>query len=215
MPYLKRIEKEVLLYRQHRLAVKQVRCYLENKNFPLRLELGSAGIQREGWIGIDITGAKLGLDLRRQFPFPDNSVDEIHSEHFFEHLLYPEELMHVLKECFRVLKPGKPISFSVPNMRPYFDAYCKKDIQFLKKRIFDVPQSGHYNKCAMDLLNWFALRRGEHKFMFDDENAILRLKEAGFINVRVRDFDPQRDYNQRLSSLYIEGTKPLENGNAT
>ena len=206
-PHIRCIWKEIEWFSRHRQGLRNLASVLQTK--PLKLELGCGSFQREGWIGIDIAGKPdLYLDLRRGLPFPDNSVDEIHSAHVFEHLEYPSELKFILSECYRVLKPGGTISFSVPNMRPYLEAYCADNIGFLKKYVFDRPTNRAYDACAMDIINWFALRGGEHKFMFDDENAKARLKEVGFVNVHIRDFDPSRDYNRRFSSVYVEGKKP-------
>jgi predicted SAM-dependent methyltransferase len=204
-PHLRAIRKEAVLYQTYRRNVKKARKYL--MVCPLRLELGSGSFRRSGWVGIDVVGdPELELDLRRPLPFPDNSVDEIHSEHFLEHLCY-SEVTHVLRECWRVLKEGGMISFSVPNMRPYLQAYSVGDVAFLRERVYDTPRDGRYDRCGLDIINWFALREGDHKFMFDDENAVLRLREAGFVGVGVREFDPERDYNRRSSSVYVQGAK--------
>ena len=176
---------------------------------PIRLELGSGSLSRDGWVGLDINeNADLRWDLRCGLPFPDGSVTEIHSEHTFEHLAYPDELMPLLKDCVRVLKPGGIISFSVPDMRPCIEAYVRGDSAFLKERITDVP--GKYRDAFvtdLDLLSWLGLRNGEHKCLFDGDSACRRLQDAGFVGVRVRPFDSRRDYNSRRSSVYVEGCK--------
>jgi predicted SAM-dependent methyltransferase len=175
---------------------------------PVRLELGSSDFRRPGWISIDAgEGAQLRLDLRRGLPFPTASVEEIHSEHFFEHLRYPGELMPLLEECHRVLVTGGVISFSVPNVRPYAERYVQGDLDWLKERVYDRPDGGAYDETPLDVLAWFMLREGEHATLFDGENACRRLERAGFGAVRTREFDPARDYNERASSVYVEGRR--------
>src|SRR6185437_5462205 len=105
---------------------RKIRRLLLGDSF--RLEIGSGPLRRDGWTGIDLDcGSDLPWDLHWGLPFPDSSVEEIHSEHCFEHFSR-EELENLLKECHRVLKPGKRISFSVPNLAPYFAAYAEGNI---------------------------------------------------------------------------------------
>ena len=145
--------------------------------------LGSAQFRREGWISLDIApGADARVDLRRGLPFPDASVDEVHSEHVFEHLEYQGEIMLLLAEVHRVLVAGGMLSFSVPNFRPYASAYVTQDKEWLAERIYDRPR-GLYDATALDLLSWFALRAGEHRYLYDPDNAVERLREVGFIEV--------------------------------
>ncbi len=44
------------------------------------------------------------------FPFPDNSCEEVRSFHFLEH----SQLMHILNVSHRVLRPGGILLFAVP-----------------------------------------------------------------------------------------------------
>ena len=201
------VREEVRVIRDLSDSQKQMEKVMKDR--PFRLELGCGSFKRDGWIGIDIQGdPDIKLDLSLPWPFPDGSVAEIHSEHFLEHLEYPREVEHALSESLRVLKRGGMLSFSVPNLKPYLQAYCRNDLEFLREKVFDTPEDGKYDRCVMDVINWFALREGDHKYMYDDENSMLRLREAGFSEVRTRDFDPSRDYNKRLSSVYVQGLKP-------
>lgn len=68
---------------------------------------------------VDLPGVDVVCDLNFGFPFlADNSVDEIHSEHFLEHV---ENLGALIKEIYRVLKPGGCKFITVPHFsNPYF-----------------------------------------------------------------------------------------------
>ncbi len=55
-------------------------------------------------------------------PFEDNSIDLIVTEHTFEHFEKPEK---VLKECYRVLKPGGKLIFACPNKYSYISILGK------------------------------------------------------------------------------------------
>lgn len=97
---------------------------------PLRLHLGCADTYLDGWCNIDYArpGRRLDLrwDLRRRLPFPDRSVDEIFSEHLFEHIPYPG-VMDLLRECYRLLQPGGVCRIGVPDFERYARSYLGDD----------------------------------------------------------------------------------------
>jgi Methyltransferase domain len=59
--------------------------------------------------------ADLRLDLREPWPFPDNSVSHIYSEHVFEHFDFLDEVPHFLSESLRVLCEGVVFDVGVPD----------------------------------------------------------------------------------------------------
>jgi predicted SAM-dependent methyltransferase len=62
-------------------------------------------------------------DIELPFPLPDNSVDRIHSEDCFEHI---EIIKHptILKELYRILKPGGLFRLAVPDYMNPKDRFC-------------------------------------------------------------------------------------------
>jgi len=52
------------------------------------------------------------FDLNNGWPIPDASVNEIYSSHTVEHL---DDVVHFMKECNRVLKPGGTLIIRVPH----------------------------------------------------------------------------------------------------
>lgn len=77
-------------------------------NSKIRINLGSGGQKVEGFLGMDIRnlpGVDIVRDILRGLPFADETVDEIYSENFLEHI--PQaEVIWVMNEMWRVLKPG-------------------------------------------------------------------------------------------------------------
>lgn len=97
-------------------------------NGPLHLHLGCGPKYLKGFVNIDanpFNQIDLWLDVRDGLPFPANSADSIYSTHMFEHF-YPDELQQLLKECFRVLRPGGGIRLIVPSLSSAIVAYAKK-----------------------------------------------------------------------------------------
>src|SRR5215831_11145736 len=82
---VRQIEKEWQLSLRHRRSLKKVPRLLQVA--PLRLNLGCGTNVKQGWVNVDLFNpqADLQLDLRELWPFADNSVCHIYSEHVFEH----------------------------------------------------------------------------------------------------------------------------------
>lgn len=177
-------------------------------NRELKLDLGCGSIKKNDFIGIDLSRhADIRWNLEWGIPFDDNSVSEISSDHFFEHLDL-DQVIDLLKECYRVLELGGEINLSVPHFDPYLDAYIKQDKEFLQEKIIDVPSEyiGLYDTC-FDLISWLLHRRGEHKSLFDKQSIISKMRMAGFDDVDIRDFDEDKDVNYRFSSIYVVAKK--------
>ncbi len=178
------------------------------RGLPIKLELGSwKRVGMEDWTASDINGnGDLQLDLTQPIPFPDAAVEKIYSSHLIEHFSYPSPMLDFLRECNRILKPGGIFSVAVPNARIFLEAYMDdSDFDREKYCAYDV---GLTYKTRMDYVNFVAHMGGEHKHLFDEENLLLILEEAGFSHAKLREFDPSTDREDRLhKSIYAEGTK--------
>lgn len=82
---------------------------------PIRVDLGCGNAKREGFIGLDyVEGPQVDhvLDLTKdRYPFDDDTVDEVFSAHFLEHIEVPN---HVFSEISRICKDGARIEFWTP-----------------------------------------------------------------------------------------------------
>lgn len=88
----------------------------------MKLNFGCGHQRIEGFVNVDKydTGKQdLICDLAEcQFPFPDNSADEIHMIHFLEHLSsLPSIRIAFLKEVYRICKDKSKIKIVVPHPR--------------------------------------------------------------------------------------------------
>jgi ubiquinone/menaquinone biosynthesis C-methylase UbiE len=193
-------------------ALKKAKRLVQHQS-SIKLELGGGEQGREGWLNVDLyaDNADLQLDLRRPLPFPDLSIEAIYSSHVLEHFSYPEPLRSLLRECFRVLKVGSVFSAAVPDAGRAFRSYAAGEQTFYQQKYWGDPQP-NWCKSPMDDLNWLIYMGGLHKHMFDEQNLITRLEEAGFSEVRLRDFDETLDNPaRRHQSLYVDAIKTREN----
>ncbi len=97
-----------------------------DKRKSIILDLGCGpGKKKPEWIGVDMLDFE-GVDIVGDIfeilsTFPDESVDEIHAFHFFEHI---ENMPRLLSECARILKSTGLIEIVVPH---FSNAYFYSD----------------------------------------------------------------------------------------
>lgn len=203
---VKKIINLAFLLPRYEMSKQKIGRFLKERK-EIFIEVGSGdkkGIN--GWLTIDLTrNCDIFWDLRNGIPFPDESVSKIYSSHFFEHLSY-QEGQKFLDECLRVLSPGGIFSICVPNARLYIEAYLMNSE--LDTNLFCGYKPAYNNTTRIDYVNYIAYMDGHHKYMLDEENLIHILKSKGLKNVRLREFDPSLDLQDRdFESIYAEAEK--------
>lgn len=207
---VKELHRQILKARHEKAAARRnrskVQALLEGAE-PIKLEIG-AGPERKitGWTTVDMCeGCDLVLDLAKPLPFPDNSVEKIYSSHVLEHFHY-KDLLNLLSECRRILKPSGVFSASVPNARLYIEAYAMPES--FDPKIFCRHAPAYNYNSKIDFLNYMAYMDGHHRYMFDEENIIAILGKAGFRNPRLRPFEAGLDMPERdFQSIYVQAEK--------
>jgi SAM-dependent methyltransferase len=119
----------------------------------------------------------LHFDLKYKVPFRDNSVSNIFSSHFLEHLFY-DDAKKILSECYRVLTTNGIIRICVPSLddeilliKNALDNYeNKKDLSIIKYVIDD--RYGFIDKYT------------NHKYMYNYDLMKKLLEDCGFKNIR-------------------------------
>jgi len=82
-----------------------------------KLHVGCGGNYLESWLNSDLipdNNTIVMLDASKPFPLPASSFDYVFSEHVFEHLSFEQQL-NLLKESYRILKPGGKIRIATPD----------------------------------------------------------------------------------------------------
>ena len=170
----------------------------------VRLNLGCGARTPPGWIHVDwFIGARLlrvpvlgrvlralgvfGIDwsreislhdLRRPFPWDDDSVDAIYSSHTLEHLTAADGA-RFLHECHRVLRPGGVLRIVVPDLRLIVERYRRGElaaVDFLDQLSVSWDAPGDTR-----LKRWLApFVRYPHRCMYDGAALPAAMAAAGF-----------------------------------
>lgn len=173
---------------------------------PLNIELAPARRELDGWIPLG-WGTRYPVDLRLALPLPDNSVARVYSSHLLEHIPYPHPFEQLLKECHRVLVPGGTFEAAVPNAGTIMQNYATGGA-VLPESMKGGIDPGEI-RCRIDEANWYVFQHNEHMRMYDEENLVLYLEDAGFEQARVRPFDPSIDMEcRRDESVFVIARKP-------
>ncbi len=177
----------------------------------IKLNLGCGIKSKVGFVNIDLCkSADLRLDLRKNLPFKDNSINYIYSEHFLEHISYTDAtVINCLKDYYRILQNGAKMKHVIPDMEKVFNAYSNKNINHFSKIIIEekIPQSKEF-ASLIDYVNYGVYQFGQHKYCYDFEKFDLLLRSIGFKNIENREFNPKEDSIERKDfSFYIEAFK--------
>ncbi|RLI98717.1 MAG: hypothetical protein DRP00_01425 [Candidatus Aenigmatarchaeota archaeon] len=106
------------------------------------------------------------------YPFPDNYFDEVIATHVLEHL---DDLASVMKEIWRILKPGGKLKITAPHFSNY-DAYRDPT----HKHFFTFESFDYFDPN-------FRLYQEFNFYLGEDVKFRIRYKEARFIkNIKVR-----------------------------
>lgn len=82
-----------------------------------RLDIGCGKNKKPGFTGVDqykMDGVDVVHDVRKKWPWGDNSVEEVHCSHFLEHLEQQERVMF-MNELYRVLIPAGKATLITPH----------------------------------------------------------------------------------------------------
>lgn len=180
--------------------------------------------------GFKSTGRIFGHDLRRPLPWPDASFTAVYASHLLEHM-YLEEADRLLRECFRVLKPGGVVRMVVPDVDPlirgylgqpfpkWLDNYEKYDqptdrfIRGLLMRDPERPRGNVFVRVYDALYDFHS-----HKWMYNGTSLAAHLAKAGFTDVGVKGCHESRipgiadvELRERVvdgAGVAAEGVKP-------
>ncbi|MES2977247.1 MAG: methyltransferase domain-containing protein [Pseudomonadota bacterium] len=157
-----------------------------------KLQIGSGSNARAGWLNSDYLpedSSQFHLDATAAFEIPGGSFDMIFSEHMIEHISFQHGAA-MLRECFRVMKPGGRIRISTPPMDFVIDLLRNPTQEH--QRYIDwhmenwLPDLHH--ACAAVVANDF-VRNWGHLFIYDESTLRHSLQQAGFVQIQRKALD--------------------------
>lgn len=140
----------------------------------MKIHLGCGKNIKENYINIDAYVDFPGVEKLDIFnlPYPDNSVDEVLSEHLAEHIRFADE-EKFWKESFRVLRKGGVLICETPDL----EWLCKQflDSQDDFKEFYNVGHKDHYfghgksieHRWGMITTHFFGNQNGEGQYHYN------------------------------------------------
>jgi predicted SAM-dependent methyltransferase len=193
VPFIYNLVLNIRHSRWRNKTINGLKIYLQGNDNP-KLQLGAGQNALPGWFNTDYFPRPeiFFLDVTKTFSMPPDSFDFIFTEHHIEHISY-KHAVFMLKESYKVLKPGGVIRIATPDLRNSLSDYLNDDAakkglshsnEFLLsgfyKAINYIPVDD-YTK-AHQINDMFY--NYEHQFIYDFESLERILKSVGFINIK-------------------------------
>lgn len=180
-----------------------------NKNNSIKVHLGSSNYIIKGWLNYDIDpkGGAIKADLTKGIPHKDNSVSKIFSEHVIEHFS-KQEGYNLLKDCYRILKPGGTMRIGWPNLNKIISSHLLKSKKHYNHGTPHLDlRYGHWDEITSDrLFSW------GHKYAYTPRYMKDILTEIGFKEIKkCKYMDSSHGYKYDTHNdpvtIYMEATK--------
>ena len=147
------------------------------------------------------SGTVVYHDLRKPLPWADASFSAVYASHLLEHLFF-DEGQRLLRECYRVLKPGGIVRMVVPDFAQIITDYTAGRTLPEKRWAKDWPNTPADTANLQLFFRDPVFRAGGwkvklydafydlhgHKWMYDERSLIAHLRHAGFVDARRRGY---------------------------
>lgn len=184
----------------------KIETYL--KANPVRkLQVGTSHTPLAGWLNTDVVLENpevVYLDATLPFPFQDNIFDYVACEHMIEHVDHAGALV-MLRESFRVLKPGGRIRLATPNLKTLAGLIAAEksaaQSYYIDWIVRNCLPEASYCKDVFVLNN--AFRAWGHQFIYDPETLKTAMTRCGFEDLA--DYTPGVSDDPNLRGLEAHG----------
>jgi predicted SAM-dependent methyltransferase len=162
------------------------------------LHLGCGARRIQGWLNVDLVNSDFDIDLAGgRLPWKDKSFQAIVAQHVVEHLDLLDELVPILSEFRRVLKPKGQIWVSSPDLEKICNSYIKNRMaDLLEDRKTRFPYYGMGHLPVQYMINDFfhqydrqsnsygfkslEASQGAHKNLYDFDILEWAFQTSGF-----------------------------------
>lgn len=169
----------------------------------MKLHLGSGGHILKGWDNLDKNPAPgvIQADLTKKLQYPNDSVDFIYSQHFWEHI-DENQGVALLRECYRVLKKNGVIRIVTPDLDLYVDAYLNWHKYKETKKEFSSPEQ---------FLNYAMIGeaiKDKHRFIYNKKDLREKAIKVGFSEIKEKEYG--NSDHKELKNLETRGRHILQ-----
>ena len=162
----------------------------------MKLHLGCGKRYLEGYIHVDIAKFEhidYQLPIDDLSTFNSNTVEEIYASHVLEYF-DRNDVVNVLNEWKRVLKPSGILRLAVPNFPKLVEVYqSSKDLSSILGPLYGKWDIGNQEFIY-------------HKTVYDENSLNRVLEEVGFKNIKSWDwqefFKVQKDFDDHSQAYY-------------
>jgi predicted SAM-dependent methyltransferase len=191
------------------LAIRggKIQAYLRTNQLK-KLQLGTSHSPLSGWLNTDVVPESpevVYLDATQPFPIDDNVFDYVVCEHMIEHI-ESQAAISMLRESFRILKPGGRIRAATPDLRVLVGLFSQEKtatqnmyIQWVAKNL-----ASEGNDCGAVLVINNAFRAWGHQFLYDPETLKARMVDCGFEDLKC--YKPGVSDDPNLRGIESHGT---------
>ena len=181
-----RLVRNILLslFRCGFFRMRRIKKYLKSAD-DKKLQIGCGPYPLKGWLntGISLKECWYGayLDAGKPFPFQEDTFNYVYSEHLFEHLTY-QQAVNMLKESYRVLKPGGIFRIATPDLKFLLRLYKEPEKPIHKDYIEYSAKAGKVPPMPVFVISRFHTEWG-HQIIYDKETLTKLLMDVGFTDI--------------------------------
>ncbi len=175
------------------------------------LNVGCGRRYHPNWTNVDLVPCGVGVkqcDVQRGLPFSDGSFDAVYHAHLLEHLT-PEAAENMLRECFRVLRPGGVLRVVVPDLEGIAKAYLGT---LMAADGGDEYARANHRWMTLEMIDQLARQNGGGRMghAMNDPELINRDFIRGRVGQGSHPADDERKpWSRRLRNLFDDARKKL------